>query len=222
MNEAAALPSPPVLLSGRLKRYYGRLRRPPGPRSTSRLNTGYRTRHSDSTNTAGSRAGEGLPSSRHHHLNVPRPLRRGVPRGCSSRLFTPSMAFAVKDATRLSLPPTPKGRAAITTRQASLDATDRSVAPPAGLLTLGFDPARFQTEPPACYRASWQLPGRDSHPQAATSLCWISYAITTSNAGRTPFTAVNSRAVQVPVVESRRRSPPRRAVSGSVCRYLIR
>jgi hypothetical protein len=23
---------------------------------------------------------------------------------------------------------------------------------------------------PACYRASWQLPGRDSHPQATTSL----------------------------------------------------
>ncbi len=45
-----------------------------------------------------------------------------------------------------------------------------------GLLTLGFDPARFQTEPPACYRASWQLPGRDSHPQATTSLCWISYS----------------------------------------------
>ena len=34
--------------------------------------------------------------------------------------------------------------------------------PPMGLLTLGFDPARFQAEPPACYRASWQLLGRDS------------------------------------------------------------
>src|SRR3989442_1064586 len=40
-----------------------------------------------------------------------------------------------------------------------------------GLSTLGFDPARYQTEPPACYRASWQLPGRDSHPLATTSLC---------------------------------------------------
>jgi hypothetical protein len=28
------------------------------------------------------------------------------------------------------------------------------VSPPKGLLTLGFDPTRFQTEPPACYRAS--------------------------------------------------------------------
>ena len=46
--------------------------------------------------------------------------------------------------------------------------------PLTGLSTLGFDPARFQTEPPACYRASWQLLGRDSHPLATTSLCWIS------------------------------------------------
>ena len=27
--------------------------------------------------------------------------------------------------------------------------------PPTRLLTLGFDPTRFQAEPPACYRASW-------------------------------------------------------------------
>ena len=45
-----------------------------------------------------------------------------------------------------------------------------SSLPPEGLLTLGFGPARFQTEPPACYRASWQLPGPDSHRQATTSL----------------------------------------------------
>ena len=49
--------------------------------------------------------------------------------------------------------------------------------PPTRLLTLGSDPARFQTEPPACYRASWQLPGRDSHPQATTSLCQITIYI---------------------------------------------
>src|SRR6476620_3619437 len=41
--------------------------------------------------------------------------------------------------------------------------------PPPWLSTLGFDPARFQTEPPACYRASWQLPGPDSHRLATTS-----------------------------------------------------
>jgi hypothetical protein len=64
--------------------------------------------------------------------------------------------------------PCPKARP-LTTRQASLDAADRTVASPKGLLTLGFDPARFQTEPPACYRASWQLPGPDLHRQATTS-----------------------------------------------------
>src|SRR4051812_34384776 len=47
--------------------------------------------------------------------------------------------------------------------------TARSL-PIKGLLTLGSDPTRFQTEPPACYRASWQLPGPDSHRQATTSL----------------------------------------------------
>jgi hypothetical protein len=41
----------------------------------------------------------------------------------------------------------------LTTRQASRDATDRSVASPMGLLTLGFDPGRFQT------RAASLLPG---------------------------------------------------------------
>ena len=65
-------------------------------------------RDAPTAHSAGRRAGEGLPSSRRHHLNVPRPLRRGVPRGCNSRLFTPSMAFAVTDAARLSLPP-PEG-----------------------------------------------------------------------------------------------------------------
>ena len=57
--------------------------------------------------------------------------------------------------------------------------------PPTGLSTLGFDPARFQTKPPACYRASWQLLGRDSHPLATASLCQITIYISTSNSGRT-------------------------------------
>ncbi len=42
--------------------------------------------------------------------------------------------------------------------------------PPTGLLTLGFDAGRFPPTPPACYRASWQLPGPDFHRQATTSL----------------------------------------------------
>ncbi len=36
IDEAAALPSPAVVLSARLKQYYGRLRRPPGSQPTSR------------------------------------------------------------------------------------------------------------------------------------------------------------------------------------------
>ncbi len=58
--------------------------------------------------------------------------------------------------------------------------------PLTGLSTLGFDPTRFQTEPPACYRASWQLPGPDSHRQATTSLrLQLSYTLTSRSAGRT-------------------------------------
>ena len=81
MDEAAALPSPRVVLSRRLKRYYGRLRHPPGTLSTSRLSAGYRTRLSNSTDPSGRRAGEGLPSSRRHLLSVPSPIRREVHQG---------------------------------------------------------------------------------------------------------------------------------------------
>jgi hypothetical protein len=42
--------------------------------------------------------------------------------------------------------------------------------PLAGLSTLGFDTRRFPLMPPACYRASWQLPGPDLHRQATASL----------------------------------------------------
>src|ERR1039457_5927708 len=68
--------------------------------------------------------------------------------------------------------PVPGTRFEDTLESASPDhATDRIVAPPVtGPLTLGSDPARFQEKPPACYRASWQLPGPDSHRQATTSL----------------------------------------------------
>jgi len=41
VDEAAALPSPAVVLSARLDRYYGRLRRRPGRSPISRLVTGY-------------------------------------------------------------------------------------------------------------------------------------------------------------------------------------
>ena len=44
--------------------------------------TGYRTRLSDTTHSQQHRAGEGLPSSRRHYLNVPHPIRRRVHHGC--------------------------------------------------------------------------------------------------------------------------------------------
>jgi len=104
------------------------------------------------------------------------------------------MAFALRDGARLSLLPALAGT--FTARQASLDAADRSVASPEGLVTLDFDPTRFPVEPPVCYRASWQLPGPDFHRQATTSfiavrsathhlqLCW---AHEESGLGAIPF-----------------------------------
>ena len=41
--------------------------------------------------------------------------------------------------------------------------------PPSWLSTLRFDAGRFPPTPAACYRASWQLPGPDSHRLATTS-----------------------------------------------------
>ena len=101
------------------------------------------------------------------------------------------MAFALMEGARLSLIPTQR-RATLTTPQASLHATDRIIAPPVtGLLTLGFNTGRFPPTLPACYRASWQLPGPDSHRQATTSLrtrrsATSTHSLSSRPAGRTP------------------------------------
>src|SRR5450631_3522048 len=110
MNEAAALPSPAVLLSARLKQYYGRLRLPPDSAPLPGSSPVIGPEHSGDP-PQNHRAGEGLPSSRRHHTNVPSPLRRGVHRGCTSRLLTPSMAFTVSNAARLSHSPPEGGKA---------------------------------------------------------------------------------------------------------------
>ena len=118
--------SPAVVLSVRLDRYYGRLRRRPGRSPTSRLDTGYRTPRSGESPQS---PGRGRPP-----LFPPSPSQRSAPstpRSSSrlnSRLYTASMAFTLKDGARLSLDPAPHGH--IHTRQASLNAADRSVAPP--------------------------------------------------------------------------------------------
>ena len=160
VNEAAALPSPAVVLSARLKQYYGRLRLPPGTRHFP-TSAGYRTATLRPPTPQGARAGEGLPSSRHHHPNVPRPLRRGVLRGCASRLFTPSMAFTHTGA-RLSLVPpytfSRRGRLRLTLRTARshtptgcFDAAlrPRPFPPEAGSLLPGLLAATRTGLPPA-------------------------------------------------------------------------
>jgi hypothetical protein len=93
---------PAVMLSARLDQYCDRLRLPPSTRSTSQLHTGYRT--SLSTPLA-ERFGRGGPPQ-----FPPPPSERsapsyagGVPRGCTSRIFTASMAFTVNRPARLSL-----------------------------------------------------------------------------------------------------------------------
>jgi hypothetical protein len=178
MNEAAALPSPRVLLSRQLKRYYGRLRRPPGsrplPGSPPVIGRG---RSGALRRIAGPGRASQVPAATMRTFRAP---YAGESFGAASRLSTPSMAFTMKHAARLSLTPPKGGR--VTTRQASLDATDRSLASPKGLSTLGFDLGRFQTKPPACYRASWQLPGPDFHRQATTS----------TNGSRTHLIALHS------------------------------
>ncbi len=128
IDEAVALPSPAVVLSARLNRYYGQLRRPPGwlalPGSSPV--TGHHT-----PTALPSRLGRGRP------LQFPPPLsERSEPLtpGSSSRL-------CFQDLHRFhGLRPSPPGSAlprptrhrasVLTTRQASLDVTDRSVAHP--------------------------------------------------------------------------------------------
>ena len=154
-------------MSARLNRYYGRLRRPPSSPPTSRCRPVIRRDAPAALRRLPGRGGPPQfppPPSERSAPHTP-----GSPSRLHSRLFTASMAFTLISGARHSLSPTQRA-GPLTTRQASRDATDRSVASPTGLLTLGFDPARFQTEPPACYRASWQLPGPDSHRQATTSL----------------------------------------------------
>jgi len=121
----------------------------PAPRPLPGL-TGYRTGRSDEA-PQHRRAGEGLPSSRRHLPNVQHPIRREVLEGCASRLFTPSMAFAPNGRARLLLCP-PEG-GLLTTRQVSLDAADRLVAPPKGAFDAGLRPDPFPD------RAASLLPG---------------------------------------------------------------
>jgi hypothetical protein len=109
-------PSPRVLLSRRLERYYGRLRRPPGTPPTSRLSTGYRARRSGASPQPPGRGGP--PQFPPSPSERSAPSTPGGSSGLHSRLFAPSVAFAVTDAARLLLRPARPGT--VTARQASL------------------------------------------------------------------------------------------------------
>ena len=106
-DEAAALPSPQVVLSCGSTSTTAASDAHPASNPLPGV-TGYRTPRSGDT-SAGHRAGEDLPSSRRHHRCVPSPIRRGVLRGCASRLFAASMAFALNSGARHSLFPPEDG-----------------------------------------------------------------------------------------------------------------
>ena len=78
----------------------------PAQISTSRLITGYRSRRSDHTHPGSGRAGGGSPRFPLPPSQRSAPHTPGGSSGLHSRLFTPSMAFAVRDAARLLLSPT--------------------------------------------------------------------------------------------------------------------
>src|SRR5258708_17241532 len=84
-------------------------------------------------------AGEALSSSRRHYPNVPSPLRRGVLHGCTFRIFTASMAFALRHRARHSLAPPVSGR--VSQRRGRLHLTLRTVrlhTPRSGVLDTGL------------------------------------------------------------------------------------
>jgi hypothetical protein len=103
-----------------------------------------------------------------------RPSRSPYPGGflgtCTSRSSAPSMAFAVISAARHPLVPLSR----LASRGCKIRVMLRAgwLLPLAGLSTLRFAAGRFPPTSAACYRASWQLPGPDSHRQADTSHAW--------------------------------------------------
>jgi hypothetical protein len=156
VNEVAALP----ITGGHVVRSAQPVPRPPPTPSRPAIHfprSPVIGHHAPATPSAGHRAGEGLPSSRRHYLNVPRPIRRRVPRGCNpgaTPLPWPSPRFR----RALGTPPShPHGRlsndaAGFASRYGPLQSL-----PLKGPSTLGFDagrsPRRRQsaTGPPGSY-----------------------------------------------------------------------
>jgi len=73
--------------------------------------------------------------------------------------------------------------------------------PPKGLSTLRFDAGRFPPTPAACYRASWQLPGPDSHRLADTSLR-VDYLNATTSKGDITSRTHAAGHTKLPLVEN--------------------
>ena len=90
--------------------------------------------------------------------------------------------------------------------------------PPKGLSTLRFDAGRFPPTPAACYRASWQLPGPDSHRLADTSLRVDYLNATTSKGDITSRTHAAGHTklplVRPPPTSARRSATSRAALIG--------
>jgi hypothetical protein len=155
-DEAAALPIAPGSVVHEAQAV---LRPPPTPSRhppTSRLLTAYRTRRSGASPQPPGRGGPPqFPPPPSERSTPPTPGSSSGPR---SRLFTPSMAFALRDWARLFLSPA-RRRATLTARQASLNAADRSVAPRNGALDAALRPRAFPPE------AGSLLPGLQAAPR---------------------------------------------------------
>jgi hypothetical protein len=111
------------------------------------------------------------------------------------------MAFALFIRARHSLAPPVTGQ--VIQRRGRLHFTLRTArlhAPESGRSTLGFDPARFQTTPPACYRAPGSYPDR-TH---------------TGKRRRAYESAVNQASDQPPITTGRTRTPSSNAGSRPV------
>jgi hypothetical protein len=151
MNEAAALPSPAVLLSARVDRYYGRLRRPPGPPplpgSTPVIGRGAPT--APSPQTAGPGRASPVPAATLRAFRAP---YAGEFFGAAIQALRPFRGLR-RERRGSALPSSRPQAGTLTARQASLDATDRSVAPPNGALDAGLRPGPFPD------RAASLLPG---------------------------------------------------------------
>jgi hypothetical protein len=153
IDEVAALPSPQVVLSCRLKRYYCRIRRPPGQRRVSRDHRLSSASLPATTLPQVAGPGRASPVPAATICTFRAPYAGESFSTCTSRSSAPSMAFALYSGARHSLFP-PNRTDTLTTPQASRHATDRTVAPPIRAFDTGLRRRTFPSD------AASLLPGR--------------------------------------------------------------